>query len=361
MAQKPLVVLVEDDENNGERIAGGIKKALPKKFRFQRFEDKGKPKGTGAYEDLVCKQLETPRYTGLALLVTDRDLSKSQRYPGLSEAVISKAASRLAIPICIYAAGQSDSALQRQRSGGDARIILDSKDEHLMAGRIAAIVKGFTAMSKALVTPKVVQIRRKAQGPASIMAGILGRPEIVDHLSLYATGDQKMISELMPVREAGDDVARKRRVPMALGYWLYDSVLRFPGILVNEVAAASYLNIAVGKFLNQAKVQKVFEAALYEGPFSDPNAPHWWRDRLDDILQKKKCNDGRALVKKALGIAVPPCLDGGKRAGYYCVVSRTPVSKENSRGQISWLPRGADLSRVRKDIYDELAPWIGLS
>lgn len=358
---KPLVVLFEDDEINGARIAKAISRALPKNIRFQQFEDEGPRAGAGAYEDLVHKQLATPKYSGLALLVTDRDLSKSQRYPGLSEAVISKVAARLAIPICIYAAGQADSVLQRQRSGGDSRIILDSKDEDAMAHRVTIIVEGFIRIARSLYSPKIGQLRRKAQGPATVLAGILGRPEIADHLSLYATGDQKMIAELMPVRDVNDEVALKKRIPTTLGYWLYDSVLRFPGIVVNEAAAASYLNIDLEQFRNGPRIQKLFRGALYEGPFADPKAPIWWRDKLDDLLQKARVEDGRVLVRKALKISVKQCLDGRRRAGYYCVVSGNPVSKENSRGQISWLPRGADLSRVRQDIYDELAPWIGLS
>lgn len=95
---KPLVVLVEDDERNGARIAKAIQKALPTSIRSRQFEDQGAPTNLGAYEDLVYKQLGSPKYSGLALLVTDRDLSKSPRYPGLSEAVISKVAARL--PAC---------------------------------------------------------------------------------------------------------------------------------------------------------------------------------------------------------------------------------------------------------------------
>jgi hypothetical protein len=170
-----------------------------------------------------------------------------------------------------------------------------------------------------------------------------------------------MIAELMPVRGANDEVTLKRRIPTALGYWLYDSVLRFPGIVVNEIAAASYLNIDAEQFRDRPRIQGLFSSALYQGPFADPKAPIWWRDKLDDLLQKAKAKDGRSLVHKVLKTTVKPCFDGKKRAGYYCVVTGKPVSKENSRGQISWLPRGADLSRVRKDIYEELAPWIGLS
>jgi len=42
--------------------------------------------------------------------------------------------------------------------------------------------------------------------------------------------------------------------------------LKFPGILVNEIAAASYLNISVEDFKN-VKVRNLFKKAYYQGHF----------------------------------------------------------------------------------------------
>jgi hypothetical protein len=36
-----------------------------------------------------------------------------------------------------------------------------------------------------------------------------------------------------------------------LSYWLWDSILRFPGIVVNEVAAASLLNLSPATWKKQ--------------------------------------------------------------------------------------------------------------
>jgi hypothetical protein len=361
--RKPLVVLLEDNPETGDRVSTAIRAALPRTISFARLDDQpAGDKETGAYEDRLYAQLKSAKYAGLCLIVTDRDLSRSRRYPGLSEAVVSKAAARLAVPVGIYAAGQRpDSVLQRQRSGGDARIVLDSRDEALMARRVKVIAQGFLEVAKALSRLDVGRHRKHLRGPAAIMAAILKRPEIASQLSLYATGDQKMIAELMPPKGSEKDTERKKRIPTVLGYWLLDSILQFPGIIVNQVAAASYLNIHLETFEGSAAIQRLFDAALYTGPFSDPDEPMWWRDKLDDLLQNAKVVDGKAFVQKRLKRTVKPCLDGKRKAGYYCVVTRRPVSKENSIGQISWLPRGADLSRVRQNVYDELAPWIGFA
>ena len=82
---------------------------------------------------------------------------------------------------------------------------------------------------------------------------------------------------------------------------------------------------------------------------------------LDDILEEHDCEDGRSLASKLLGHEIPPsqCCDDPKvSAGYYCMLSERPVSLENSKGGLSWFPRGADLARVSKSKLEELGPWL---
>jgi hypothetical protein len=168
-----------------------------------------------------------------------------------------------------------------------------------------------------------------------------------------------MISEILPFAGGQRKQEFQKRLPSVLGYWLYDSILRFPGLLLNAVATASYLDIAEAQFRNPS-VQKLFKPALYRGPFEDHSEPHWWRKTVDEIVGKAK--SGNEFLAQKLHKPVPHCLDSqtGKRAGYYCMVKRVPVSKDNSVGNISWFPPGADLARVRKDMYEQLGPWLGL-
>ena len=77
----------------------------------------------------------------------------------------------------------------------------------------------------------------------------------------------------------------------------------------------------------------------------------------------EKCTDGLELAQKKLDAAVKPSkcrVDPSKRAGYYCIISREPVSLENSKGGMSWFPRGADLTRISNDKYEEYGPWLGV-
>src|SRR5207249_1513314 len=111
-------------------------------------------------------------------------------------------------------------------------------------------------------------------------------------------------------------------------------ILRFPGLLVSEVAAASYLNIAPGAF-KHAAVQQLFSKALYKGPFCEEESPRWWRVELDALLTSAACSDGREFAAKKSGGKPPaPCqcsVDHSLRAGYYCMLTEKPVSLEKSK------------------------------
>jgi hypothetical protein len=313
------------------------------------------------YEERLSAEVLSTRYKDATLWVTDRDLSKTTGYRGLSEAIISKAATQPGIPVCKYARGTADDdVFERQRSWGDAQIVLKASKIPELAAKIALLAKGFSLISKKL--NRLLRANAAGHGlhtPAEMMAHILDHPEAADRIALYASGDQKMISEILPFAGGQRKQEFQKRLPSVLGYWLYDSILRFPGVLLNAVATASYLDIPETHLRNR-DVQKVFKLALYRGPFEDRSEPHWWRQALDEIVGKAK--SGNELLAQKLNRRVPHYLDSqtGKRAGYYCMIKRVPVSKDNSVGNISWFPPGADLARVRKDMYEQLGPWLGL-
>jgi hypothetical protein len=132
-------------------------------------------------------------------------------------------------------------------------------------------------------------------------------------------------------------------------------------LFVNEVAAASHLNLSTEDF-KQPNIRAIFDAGLYRGPFEDSKRPQWWRGLLDDIVAGDNCADGLELVTKKVNQQVRPSqcyVDPTKTAGYYCIISRQPVSLENSKGGLSWFPRGADLTRIGNPKFEEYGPWLG--
>jgi hypothetical protein len=354
------IVLFEDDARTAARITSAVKKLLKSGDVVVHFQPSKNVSiaEISLYEDRLVAEAKEPAYKGATLWVTDRDLSQTADYRGLSEVTVSKVADRLGIAICKYAQGTTDSVFERQRDWGDAQIIIDRSDITEMARRIVMLARGFDQISKAL-KPLLGGIGKKLRTPAAVMATVLGRPEAADRIALYASGDQKMVGEILPFAAKPNKAVLASRLPSLFGYWLFDSILRFPGLVVNGVAAASYLNISVADF-KKPSVRALFADALYEGPFADLADPHWWRSDLDKIVDLAGVPDGRQLVKARLKKSVGPCLDKGKRAGWYCMVKKVPVSEENSVGNISWFPPGADLARVRKDVFEEAGPWLGL-
>ena len=198
--------------------------------------------------------------------------------------------------------------------------------------------------------------------PPAGLAAILDEPSAESKLALYASGDQLFLREVFPFYEPeaaqGDARVLLERLPRLLGKWLRLSILRFPGLLVNEKAAASYLNIAVDDFAS-TEIRELFEPARYLGPFSDLSG-WWWREELDLLLGCNSADDGRQYAEQH-DHRVDECLDpqDSRRAGYYCMLTREPVSRENSRGGVSWFPQGADLARIRKDRFDTLTSLVG--
>ena len=177
-------------------------------------------------------------------------------------------------------------------------------------------------------------------------------------IAAYSSGDQSMVEEVLPASKNDDD-ARRRQIRL-IGYWLWDSILRFPGLILGEVAAASYLNIAVDSF-KHPELQKPFAKALYNGPFADKLRPRWWRSTLDELLEAAVCFDGREFIKKKIGKRTEPCHCSVKpslRAGYYCMLTDRPVSLENSKA-VTWFPSGADLARASTPAYQKRGPWLG--
>jgi hypothetical protein len=225
-----------------------------------------------------------------------------------------------------------------------------------LAKQAASVARGFGFIADRL--PDALR-RLVRTTPGVLIAHVLGKPEYADKIALYASGDQDRLASMK--RDDGEnDKDYHARLWCSLGYWLWDSLLRYPGVLVNRVAAASYLNIHDDDFV-VPEVQEPFISAKYNGPFADEARPQWWRGMLDDIVAESGSSDGREFASKRLGREVrrSECSEEpGIPAGYYCMLSEKPVSLKNSRGGLPWFPRGADLARVSKSKMEELEPWL---
>jgi hypothetical protein len=357
------IVLFEDTLSTRAEILNALQRQVSKgdsviPFERGQFEESDDDKDR-MYEDRLENILKNPPYYGATLVVADRDLSKSQdsNFGGLSVNSVAAACRRLAIPICSYARQSElndDFALREQWEEGHIFLNLSEGTDRL-ANKAAIAASGFAEIAAMLLE---VNIKTKSS-PAKLLAALLGKPEYSDKIALYAVGDQNRLPEILGKTKQSTD--RVKRTSHLLGYWLWDSLLRYPGLFVNEVAAASHLNIDTESF-RRPDVQNLFKAAIYQGPFSDSKSLRWWRGVLDDIVSNANCVDGLELVQNKIDPKISRsrcCVDPSKPAGYYCIISNEPVSLENSKGGLSWFPRGADLTRISLPLFEEYGPWLG--
>jgi len=359
-----VVVVIEDEKTLRSGLLKSLKNRL-KKTEIKAIDGNKPPQDNKTYEAQL-EEIFTEIASNGAFVITDKDLSDlGDQFRGLSGTIVAAVADTMGFPLCMYARGEGNKGGEEQLKSYapwvKQRIIIEFKTENELAQQCADLFRGFSEIEKGYLGLK----KEDRATPAAALSCILKQPEIEGRIALYGAGEQGLLQEIMPYREADNGNATqinlKERMPRILGNWLYTSILRFPGILVNKTAAASYLNISIKDF-NRPEVQKLFVRTKYKGPFFKLSN-WWWRHQLDNILFKNNCEDGLEYTKfKNIGVKVKPCYDPKtkKRAGYYCMVTKQPLSDENSKSNISWFPGGADLARIRLDKFNEIAPWIGL-
>jgi hypothetical protein len=354
MAPKIKVVLFDDVAKMRQEISEALRHHFGTEGIVQVFDLQAPATDPDlTYEDRLTNSLSQSPYKGAILLIADAALSQSVSYRGLSVSAVVAAARRLATPVCDYARDSKPTAWRSRWEEGRINLSLaEGVDE--FARRVTVIARGF-----ATIAAQLPSIKKTNRTPAALLAALLGKPEYVDKIALYSVGDQNRIADMStPDQEKKE---RDRRLVNFLGHWIWDSLLRYPGILVNEVAAASYLNIATADF-RRTKVRVLFEKALYAGPFSDEKRPQWWRGMLDDLIAHSGYVDGLQFARKTSNLKIGRsecCEDSTKPAGYYCIISDQPVSLDNSKGSLSWFPRGADLTRISNTQFEEYSPWLG--
>lgn len=357
------IVLFDDNPVHRAAVADALRAALGGDGVVEVFKPGVSGVKNGVFEVRLASDLRAAPHLAANLIVADRDLSGySDDYRGLSESTVRRAADAIGVPECGYARGERDDDDEYVKRGEEREscIRLSRKpDDATFARRVVALGQGFIE-----ITAKLAEIKTPAarKSPGRLLAEVLGKPQYAEKISLYASGDQNRLGALAAVRGVTDAGERNRRLACVLGYWLWDSVLRFPGALVNEVAASSYLNIRLEEFRRNPGIQNLFAPALYAGPFAAARLSRlWWRGMLDDQIADAGVADGRELAEKALGAQVAAsqcCEDPAKPAGYYCFLTEQPVSLENSKPGLPWFPRGADLARVSKRRHDEDEPWL---
>lgn len=362
----PRIVVFDDVAKNLKDIVSTLKEGVGRKASIIPFQGSSIPDAAQSYEERLGIDLVDPK-NAPDLIVADRDLSSYKDwYPGLSESTVRIAATRLGIPEVGYARETSDieDLFLDEGTYGNACIRLKlpaSAHKADFSKKILSIAQGFSEILAALrkLSDKK-QLTLSSNVGAGILAQILGKPEYSDKMAMYASGDKNRLALWIKILKESDPQIQLKKLACFYGYWLWDSLLRFPGLVVNEVAAGSYLNISTAAF-KKADVQAVFSKAAYKGPFADALGGLWWRGALDDLIAESDFPDGNALAKSRLKRAIPVsqcCEDSKSTAGYYCFFSNLPVSFKNSTTGLDSFPRGSDLTRISRTKSEEVLPWL---
>jgi hypothetical protein len=350
-----IVVYFEDTDDTATEVLGLLKPLLGGFADVERFV--ASEQSDEMYDARLENEISgrSSAVSEVVFILSDADLARTGSFRGLSDANVHKVASKLGIPAAFYSSNLMGEDFVKADQAGDGRILLDKSDLSAMAAEVACLVRGFCAIADSLKEVAALPHAERTRDTSFLLASLLGRPEVKNRVKLYISGDQRVGAELLSSQS--HNVARQAAI---FGTWIYDSLLKYPGLTVGEVAAASYLNISVEEF-RDPEIQELFSAASYAGPFESSQRPLWWRDQLDELLLEADADDGMELVSAILGRTVQPCAcseSGAAPAGYFCMITRKPVSEEYSVGSVSWFPPGADLAKIAMSKHDELAPWL---
>lgn len=363
MASQSLIVLFEDTPKNLQRIRNGIINYLStsdaKLVDFlELFNSENQTKyKTGPSFDVVEGILENNATGIVEMVIVDVDLSQYKEF-SINEPIISNICDKLGIPICVYSTQVDESEIERIKNWSEKSIILNrNQNITVLTKHCVAIYRGFKKIREEF--GKFTE--KKYQGPIELLAKVMDAPNSAEaQMALYETGYFSVFSKSVVKPED-----RNRTFPILLGYWLYNSLLRFPGVLLNDIATASYLNIDLEEFRHNKKIQEIFDDATYNGPFSEITS-FWWKDRLDELIAtvetENNLSDVQTLLEsKGIGQVRPArCVEGEHDgAGFYCIITKEAVCEKHSVGNISWIPAGAVVSRIKKSKWDELGPWFG--
>lgn len=300
------------------------------------------------------------------LVLLDTDLSRFRTIP-ISQTLCRQALQELGLPACRYKKSYSQTQSNRlrdlkrvAREGASAVWVppelVKGHDMAPLVVWLEHVDRGFKQIHQRLQDDP--GLLTKPLGPAGILARVLGKASLRADLLGYTA--QNLFFFAAPATE--DDGDEKPPSPKVLatrlGYWLINYILTFPGPILKTPAAAALLNLSVASFEEEA-VQALVRSAKYSGPF-DGIDKFYWRAQLSSLLEEGGGDiaafpqlEGQALVR------VDAALPGAP--SYFCVLSGEPVARaEAANPNPDWIPPGAELTRIRQELLDDLDPMLNI-
>lgn len=360
---KRSILLVDDNKENLTSLVGRLSALLPgvELIAWWPTDHDGPP--ADAFNARVNADT--------VLVVTDYDLTTTVK--GLFGLSIVAWCQARSIPVGDFSRGNV-AVLPKEPNLFEMRVPIDEVES---AKFIATMFLGFTGISDMIRgRPELLTNRRSL---AAVLSAILGRPraetQFAAYMSRLGAANSSLLQKLRDY--AGEDVKpadedKIRLLTYVLGHVLSNAVLKYPGPILSGRALCAYIGTTIEEIEH---VAGIFGAAVYTGPFSSSTL-QFWRDDVDMVLDKEGADLGteqfdgfgdynREVVERILGrpLATHGCNRcGGVKGGFWCPFTQRPVCEraDCSVPASSWIPSGAQLSRVERDFYDEWAPILGL-
>ncbi len=367
-----MILVVEDNPDNSTQLVSAINGLSTNGVDFQELFLQILPKNKQLTQDSQIPDEENFRQflmldnlDQVSLCFVDSELGRFRQnddLPILNKDLISRVCGDLGIPVCVYSDAADEDDLERLSNWTHRYVVIDRNLSFDALAQLGVnISEGFEQIRNGLREDSAVE-----KDTLSQLGKILNMPEdAYSHLGLYSIGQVSALP--IKLQKAGltpDVLSRAKSVSM--GYWLYNSVLRYPGILLNTAALGSYLDIDPDYLDESTEIKGAFDKALYKGPFYEVE-PHWWKCEIDSLLVECPNETAREYLDNLGTIDIDKlpqamCTESGEPdgVGYYCIAKKQPVCEVHSAGGHSWLPGGAVLSRISQSIWDGLSPFYAL-
>lgn len=351
------VLVIDDEEDRLQALALSVRAALGHTVGVRTWRPT-------SGEDDPLDRFEHEVQAGLALIVTDDDLTKSKL--GILGSSVTTWAQDRFIPVCNFSR-KPERRLPRERNFFELRVPPQRDDEEARAAYVARIYSGFEQMRRYIVDAD------HGRPISELLAGAMGQAQLSDDVAPFLTSVASANSSLMQAvlgeQARPSDTERADVLTFILGHVLVNAVLEFPGPILSRRTLTAYCGVAEQM---EDQLAQLFDSATYDGPFSAPLMYFQRRavDRRIDELGEEIVDAAdepdeyaRAVVERVLGSVLPHGCHrcGGTRGGYWCPFTRRAVCNRADCSVLSntWIPRGATLCRVEHDYFEELAPLLG--
>jgi len=329
----------------------------------EKFDDSGT---ASLEEQMLAKVRALQEATPIDLVLLDTDLSRLGN--GITQSLCRQTFQEIGIPVCRYRKRMSTTNVARlqdlhrlAREGASAvwvpsELVQPDRLETAFVPWLLAVARGFAALQKSIT--KGPDLLTEPLGPAGILETILEHPSLKADLLGYTA--QNFFFFGAPTGEDGDDPVKPANgaaQATRLGYWLINYILMFPGPILSSKAAAAYLNIALPSF-EVGAVQDLIKDSRYRGPFFDVDA-YYWRDNLADLLDSFAGDIATAPQLKDEKLERVDAENVGASA-YLCLLTQEPISSDEAAPKPDWIPTGAQLARIKRDLYEQLGPMLSI-